>query len=285
MSKSRDFLQKILPFPVYRFLLQIYRVRLCFFNLFKPIGFFTTLKMLILEYFKSKKTIYIPSVKIYAKCNYFTLTTLIEIYNRELYKELKNLDCVLDVGSFIGESSIYLIQNNNKKVVSIEASSDKYKLLKKNIFFYKDKIVGLNKALVNSNEKIIEFYSSGAYDFCSSTISQKRLKYKEEVETIHVKDLISQYDFDGLKMDIEGGEFELLDFYLENKEKFTFKKGIIEFHFSVDFEKRLKVFEEFFKFLKEESYKIKIFDNDYNIISAKNFGSGKIKCFNLLFKK
>jgi len=285
MSNLRDFLQSKLPKPIYKFLLQIFRLRLCFYNMFKPVGSFTILKMVVLEYFNPQKTIYIPNLKIYTKCNYFTLTTLIEIYNRELYKELHNLNCVLDVGSFIGESSIYLIENNNKKVISIEASRDKFKLLKKNIEGYKEKIIGLNKALVNSGEKEALFYSSGAYDFCSSTISQKRLTHKEVVKTIHIKDLISKYQFDGLKMDIEGGEFEILEFYLKHKNKFTYKKGIIEFHFSTDYDKRIKIFKEFFEFLNQNTYKIKLFDNYNKRVTLKEIENKKIQCLNLLFEK
>ncbi len=285
MSKLRDFLQIKLPKPIYTFSLQIFRFRLCFYNLFKPVGFFTTFNMIFLEYFNFKKTIFIQNLNLYVKCNYLTLTTIIEIFNRQLYKELTDLNCILDVGSFIGESSIYLVKNNNVQVISIEASRDKFNLLKKNIFGFKKSIIGINRALVNSDLTEISFYSSDEFDFCSSTISQERLTKKEIVKTIHIKDLVEEYTFDGLKMDIEGGEFEILTYFLNNETNFLFKKGIIEFHLSVDFDIRLKIFQDFLYFLKRKGYIITLFGNYNEIITLRDITRGKESCFNLLFKK
>ena len=112
---------------------------------------------MILILFSYKKEIYIKKLKINIICNFYILTTLMEIYNRKLYLGLNNLNCILDLGAYIGESSLYLAYNKNNKIICFEPSIEKFKLLQKNIKNIKN-IIGFNYALTNYSKKNLIFY-------------------------------------------------------------------------------------------------------------------------------
>jgi len=184
-----------------------------------------------------------------------------EIFIERVYNKLKNLNCILDLGSFLGESSIYFIKNKNNKVIAVEADPDKFRYLKENVKRYPN-IVSYNKAVSSKPGKLV-FTKEYLFDLGTSSeffIGNKKF----EVEIITIQELIDRYKPDGIKMDIEGSEFEILEWFLKNKNYFTFRKGYIEFHFcggNSNVHNKNKIFKNFIELLKDNKYRYNINNN------------------------
>jgi len=274
---------------LYRVALNIYRFRHCFYNIGQEFWFFAMFKLCTYNLiWKREKVILLKHLNLYVKPNFFVITTLIEIFNHKLYKNLNNLDCVLDLWAYIGESAIYM-SRNNKRVVAYEPSKDKYELLEKNIVL-RNNIEGYNYAVVwDKDIKEMTFHQRDWFDFCSSSWEQKKLDKKVTVSCIDIQSVMSSNNFDGLKMDIEWWEYPLLKI-LMGKNNFPFKKWIIEFHFSGDNRnQKVDSYIEFHDFLINNSFSVRVFDNFNKTIESVDFentGLGKkVLCLNIEFSK
>lgn len=73
-------------------------------------------------------------------------------------------------------------------------------------------------------------------------------KYFIKVESINIIKILSEKNFDWIKMDIEWAEYECLDKMIEN-DIFNFKKGFIEFHILWDKHNIEKIY-KYYKFLE-----------------------------------
>lgn len=193
------------------------------------------------------------------------IVTLKEIFLDKWYSTLSNLQNVLDLGGFLGESAVFFALAN-KKVVVVEPDPDYLPFLKSNISNY-DNIVFIDKAVVgNKSSSLSHLFKNQHYDDGGSLSEIFSGSQMLEVGTISIAEIIQNHEpFDGIKMDIEGSEFEILEFFLENQNLFSFKKGIIEFHFSnLDLQKNLAILKGFLSFLKGNNYHFKTF-NDFSI--------------------
>lgn len=246
---------------LYSFALNFYRLRHAFKNIWKEFWFFEMIKLLFLNLiWKRDKIVYLKNLKLYTKPNFFIITTLIEIFNIELYKKLDWLNCVLDLWAYIWESSVYL-SRHNKKVVCFEPSKSKFELLEKNISKYSN-IEWYNYAVVwDKDIKELTFFQRTDFDFCSSNVNEKKLPNKTIVQCKDIFSILDKYEFDWIKMDIEWWEYPIIK-VLMNLEKFTFKKGIIEFHFVWDDKnEKINLYKKFYKFLLDKKFTIRVFDN------------------------
>ena len=176
-----------------------------------------------------------------------------EVFIEKAYSKLNNLNCVLDLGAFLGESPLYLIKNKNKKVVAVEADPDKFRYLLKNVRRYPN-IIPYNKAVSTKKGKLT--FTKNYYLDLGANSNQlfDRHKITFEVETITILKLIEKYTPDGIKMDIEGAEFEIIQWFLNNREYFRFKKGYIEFHFEGNKKDNINIFEDFIHLLESNQY-------------------------------
>ena len=255
---------------IFNILLNIYRLRHPFKNIWKEFGFYEMFKLCFYNLiWNREKIIYLKNLNLYVKPNFFLITTLIEIYNRELYKNLSGLNSVLDLWAYIWESSIYLAKNN-KKVVAFEPSIEKFKLLEKNIKLEKN-IQWFNFAVVD-NEKIqsLTFHERDPFDFCSSSVNEKKLTKEVTVVCKDIFTILDKYDFDWLKMDIEWWEFPIVKSLVDNN-KFPFKKWVVEFHFAWEnIKSKIEQFHDFCIYLNKNNYDIRLFDNDNILISLDN---------------
>jgi FkbM family methyltransferase len=132
-------------------------------------------------------------------------------------KKFKN---VIDVGANIGIFTEYLLYHDiTNQITSIECDSKALNDLNKN--FKKDPRVNIIAKALHYEETSLSFYQSENNPVISSTIHPDRLKNhnvgikgdKEvKVETITIEDLLSIYGFiDLLKIDIEGGEYDVIE--------------------------------------------------------------------------
>jgi FkbM family methyltransferase len=243
-------LKQMLPGKLYVFFRNLYRV--FFVNpkyFLGPIGFLQKTKLDLYEFVNKDKFI----IK-YGDSKFFSPGWEI-LLEKNGYERLSNLNNVLDLGAFIGDSSIQLAQIN-RLVYAFEPESTKFKWLLKNVSLnnLNKKIKPFNYAVVNSKKTSMDIIKEG--DFCgaSSEYVDFKLTEKEEVSCMNIKDVMKLTDFDGFKCDIEGGEFPIIKYLLENQKEFKFKKGVIELHFFKGQTNQKELLKNFLSFLGSHNY-------------------------------
>lgn len=183
-----------------------------------------------------------------------------EVFIEDTYSQLHNLNCILDLGAFLGESSIYLIKNKNKKVIAVEADPDNYKYLIKNVKKFNN-IIPYNLA-VSITKGRLRFSKNDEFDLGTNSKKLfKKYKITFEIDSIPISELIEKYNPDGIKMDIEGGEFEIMKWFINNPKKFNFNKGYFEIHFEGKNETNITIFKKFIEFLENMGYHYDIYIN------------------------
>ncbi|WP_170149003.1 FkbM family methyltransferase [Chryseobacterium defluvii] len=131
---------------------------------------------------------------------------------------------ILDLGAHIGLTSIYLsLRYPEAKIIALEASTENFLLLKENTSAFKN-IECVNKAV---------YFEDGIVNFGGEKLSYNQKVSDRGTPTIAVSidSLMKEYGLnpiDLLKVDIEGGEIDLLsknNYWLEKV-----KNIIIEIH-------------------------------------------------------
>ena len=123
---------------------------------------------------------------------------------------------VIDIGGFVGDFSLYAVKRlNARKVIVCEPSPRNWELLVKNISTngYVEQIEALNKAVTNGRDVMMNV---DAPDECQSMVSAHYQSGQKltAVSGISLAELIKLYaleEIDLLKIDCEGGEFEILE--------------------------------------------------------------------------
>jgi FkbM family methyltransferase len=145
---------------------------------------------------------------------------------------------VLDIGSWIGPTSIYL-SKKFKKVISIEADRVAYDSLKKNIDDnYCKNIETLFNAVFTENGGHVYFgpnknNSEGLGDSMSQIKNEKTNLEDYEVKTISLSEIVNRYPDDNIsfvKVDIEGGEEYIIEDLFELGFEFGWKV-LLSFHY------------------------------------------------------
>jgi len=179
-----------------------------------------------------------------------------EIFKKNSYQkyfEVKENDVVVDVGASVGPFSYSIIDKKPKKIYCIEPDKRLFSTLKENLNY--SNIVFINKGIYKKDGNA---YLSGLYN------ENSNLMYKEsekEVEVITFKTFIKNNNIekiDFLKLDCEGGEYDIF-----NDENFEWirknvKKIVGEWHLSDE-----KLRDKFIHF--RDSY-LKFFKN-YEVIA------------------
>ncbi|MCW3162242.1 FkbM family methyltransferase [Chryseobacterium oryctis] len=113
---------------------------------------------------------------------------------------------IIDLGAHIGMTSIYFaLKYPNAKIISVEASLENFLMLKQNTSSFKN-IECINAAA---------YFEDGTVYFGNDKLSynQSISEKGRETKAVSVETLMKNYNFakiDLLKIDIEGGEIELL---------------------------------------------------------------------------
>ncbi len=229
--------------------------------LFKPFGFFLKTK---LDLYKFLKIPYTSDIKVK---NFifspFGYDLIAESFNEGLYMPLLNCKTILGLGGFVGDADIYLSQKCDK-IYSFEPEKFKFEIMKENIRKNKleKKIFPYNFAVVNSNQKRMTIKKESEMDVGSSVthLNNYKAKIGEEISCMHIKDALKLDLFDGLKCDIEGAEWGIIEYFL--KKGWNFNKGVFELHFSkTDFKKELALLNTFISFLDDRGYKTYFYYN------------------------
>ncbi|HEV2329073.1 MAG TPA: FkbM family methyltransferase [Verrucomicrobiae bacterium] len=139
-----------------------------------------------------------------------------DCYVRDVAHPLPNNPVIIDIGGFIGDFALYAVKRlNARKVIVCEPSPKNWALLLKNIANngYEDRIVPVNKAVTDGRNIMMNI---DAPDECQCMVSAYDTNGQplSSVPGISLGDLLREHaieNVDLLKMDCEGGEYEILD--------------------------------------------------------------------------
>lgn len=165
--------------------------------------------------------------------DYVNLLVLFEIFYNNDYKiSLSNPVNIVDIGSNIGDSTIYFSKRfSNTKIYSIEPNNKVYRLQKENLKLNKiNNVVTFNQAISDKNGTR-DFYlspASGLSGFTKNNTSSIKVKVKtSNLDSFFKQCSISRCDL--LKLDCEGAEFDIL---LNSNDRTLLKveNFIVEYH-------------------------------------------------------
>lgn len=174
----------------------------------------------------------------------------IEVFYRKIYSKLVDCNHVLDLGWYLWESSIWFAQYN-KKITVVEANKNNYSYILQNTKDYKNINAILGAITYKNNSKL---YLS--WDDYSAWWKVTSIKSWDEIINIHIEDIWAD-DIDCIKIDIEGWEYDIIDFIQFYKKKL--KKWYIEFH---EINKNSCKIDIFLNYLNKNWYNIE-FENTY----------------------
>lgn len=152
----------------------------------------------------------------------------------EEYKEIrvKEPQYILDVGANIGTSALYFNKKfPDAKIIAIEPEIDNFDILSKNTQSIEN-ITVINAALCGtSGFRELQDRGTGSWGFTVTDVEGSATGTKQNIDCMTLCDIMSEYEIDQidwLKMDIEGGEKEVL----ENAEAWIDKVNImtVELH-------------------------------------------------------
>jgi len=97
-------------------------------------------------------------------------------------------------------------------------------------------------------------------------------KAREKIKCINIKDVLKMEKFDCLECDIEGAEWDIIKYFLKNKKEWTFKKAVIELHFSyMNFDTELHIMNNFLNWLEGKNFKCSFYYSPEEIKEHKKF--------------
>ena len=156
-------------------------------------------------------------------------------FGKDDYKFLEfSNSVVIDVGSNIGDSSIYFAINGAKKVISIEPFPYTYTYLERNIRMNSnevgDRIITINAGISDEN-KVVYLSSGNTSGVGSSLLGESLRKGSVEIPVYTLDYIVGQYNIKNgiLKMDCEGCEYESI-LNASNDTLKKFKQIQVEYH-------------------------------------------------------
>lgn len=183
------------------------------------IGFADALTFFAYDLFRIKtcKQVKIAKQMLFAR----TTTQDVEIAAHTLiFEEYSDIVCanpavIVDAGANIGTSAIYFATRYpDAKIISIEPEKENYQILLKNIKNFVN-IIPINAALCSdSKNRLILDRQTGPCGYTVSETTNETVSTFQTVKCVTIIELMKKFNFnyiDILKMDIEGGEKEVLD--------------------------------------------------------------------------
>lgn len=122
---------------------------------------------------------------------------------------------ILDAGANIGTSAIFFARKYpNAKILAVEPEAGNFELLQKNVRNYKN-VIPVKAAIWGSpGMRMVQNRFTGSWGFTVSETHKKSQATGQEVECVTIPSLMKEYGMeriDLLKMDIEGGEKDVLE--------------------------------------------------------------------------
>ena len=226
-----------------RFLIKIKN----FFLLAKRSEFktFIVFKTLILLYINSlfsdeskviKKKVF--SFKVYSY-GYKTLLLLFEeifLSNEYNFNSEKSSLKIIDCGSNIGMSILYFKKKfPNSEIIGFEPNPYAFELLKKNIEENELKNVTIhNLGLSDTDGEIDFFIGQNKGTLVGSRIKNRGGENNLKVQSKKLSNFIGKKNFDLIKIDVEGSEFQILNDLVDTNKINQIKFYIIEYHHNIE---------------------------------------------------
>jgi FkbM family methyltransferase len=208
-------------------------------------------------------------LKFYTNNNILDVIAVMENFeseNNHDYFKMANISSkptIIDIGAHIGAFSIYAATKYpDAKIFCYEPDPHNYEKLIKNIKANNiDNIIPFNQAVGKVNGKTILYSDiNGNFGTVGSTLVSKGPR-SLEIECITLENILKSNHIDEcdfLKMDCEGGEYDIL--LNSNKQIFKFIKMIVlEYHVIPNHQ-----VDELEKFLEEQDYKVSRIQNKRN---------------------
>jgi len=148
---------------------------------------------------------------------------------------------VLDIGSNLGYFPIIELNAGAKQVIAMEPVPMTFRFLKRNLAPYNSKVVIINAAISNRNGNL-ELFIPRKFNLASAIHTTDSIFKRIQCPAYSLSTIAEQYDFDTLRMDIEGFEYEVLIEGIPENIKYIF----MELHDSLGLKKtqRLLLFLE-----------------------------------------
>jgi len=164
-----------------------------------------------------ERTISIGGTKIVVRSN----TPDLKVAISSLFeKEYENIRCanprtIIDVGANIGTSAIYFAKKYpDAKIYAVEPENGNFDLLTRNTVNYEN-IIPVKAAIWGSADKrVIKNRDTGHWGYTISDTQNKVTSTGQEIDCVTISNFMSEYKIskiDILKMDIEGGEKDVLE--------------------------------------------------------------------------
>lgn len=179
---------------------------------------------------KKTHTYKVNGYRITARCTDSTDPTAIrEIFIYKCYTKyvpLEKKDIVMDIGAHIGCFSV-LAGSICKKVFAFEPWEESYTLLRINVKNNAlENVECFKKAVTDKNTKYVKFFLHKKWNGCNSTIPVKGFGESIQVENQNLHEFLETNKISFVKMDIEGGEYELIPVLIE----YEVPKMVFELH-------------------------------------------------------
>ncbi len=199
-----------------------------------------------------------------------------EVFVEDIYKPLVECRKVLDIWAYIGDSALYLAANG-AHVTAYEMNPDLYAVAMLNTYGHPN-IRLYHGAVVAHNNKQMHMQRSHVFDNAWSTQDTAK---SIAVPAYNIVDIITNNAFDGLKMDIEWGEYPIMEAIMAN-DLFPFERGIIELH-NIQNADHSMLIDRFVDYLRKHNYTIRFFHNEDSKYAKEHPSMQWIK--NLFFAK
>lgn len=197
--------------------------------------------------------------KIYCRHNTTDDRIAIQVLKGKFYRPMKlsKRDVLLDAGANIGAFSIWA-SSKVKKIIAAEPSVSNFHTMIKNLEANKlDKanITPLMIAVSGTDEKFRALYVNQRRSQAIHSLLPKRGRKTEIVRCVNINRLIQKYKITAIKMDIEGGEVEVIK-AIEDKNWKRIKSLAVEFHHNALNDKDRKLFKKTIKILTKHFDKL-----------------------------
>lgn len=219
------------------------------------------------------------NLKVWCRPNTTDIKVINEVLKKNVYEKKKLNFFIepnekwLDLGGNIGTFAL-LALSRGASVVSCEPEKDNLSLLIKNLKYNFPLETGwqiIPKAVINKNVKQLDLYlCKGDYNKYRHTIYPKRGRKTVKVDSINIRTLLKQNNFDCIKIDIEGAEIDILE-ELEINDYHGINKMVYEYSFDIDpsIPRFIKIIDKLKKIFRTVSYsKVKAHELEYKYFPA-----------------
>jgi len=140
---------------------------------------------------------------------------------------------VMDIGGCFGGFCHRAKQWGAKKIISYEAFKDNYETLKFNCDKM-DNVICINRAMISGHEGTCDFYPARGKSLGVGSRLERRGRVKTKVLATNFSVEMNQHRPEILKVDIEGGEYDL---FFNTKIPHYVKQVVMEIHLIGDYMK------------------------------------------------